>query len=281
MGAIASALRRNPGLAVGLGLTLLAIAIALLSLFWTPHSPSRIAMARRLQPPSAVNWLGTDHFGRDLMSMMMVGIRNSLTIAASGVALGAIAGISLGVGAVALRGWPEEAAMRAMDFVLAFPAVLAAIVIMAMMGAGSLTTIVAIAVANVAVFARLGRALALDLWSRDFVRAARALGCGPLRIAIVHVLPNMAGLLIVHATVQVAVALLIEAGLSYLGLGIQPPDASLGRMLNDAQTHMGRAPTIAIFPGLGLAAIVLGMNLLGDGLRDWLDPRTAQDAPAL
>lgn len=275
------ALRRNPALAVGLALTALAVAIALVSLYWTPYPPARIAMARRLQPPSAQNWLGTDHFGRDLMSMMMVGIRNSLVIATGGVALGATLGVALGVGAVALRGWPEEAAMRAMDFVLAFPAVLAAIVIMAMMGAGSLTTIVAVAVANVAVFARLGRALALDLWSRDFVRAARALGCGPLRLAFVHVLPNMAGLLAVHATVQIAVALLIEAGLSYLGLGIQPPDASLGRMLNDAQTNMGRAPTIAIFPGAALALIVLGINMLGDGLRDWLDPRTAQHAPAL
>ncbi len=276
-----TALRRNPALALGLALTVMALAIALVSLWWTPYPPARIAMARRLQGPSAANWLGTDHFGRDLMSMMMVGIRNSLVIATSGVALGAAIGTALGLAAVALRGWLEEAAMRAMDFVLAFPAVLAAIVIMAMMGAGSLTTIVAIAVANVAVFARLGRALALDLWSRDFVRAARALGCGPLRLAFVHVLPNMAGLLAVHATVQIAVALLIEAGLSYLGLGIQPPDASLGRMLNDAQTNMGRAPTIAIFPGAALALIVLGINMLGDGLRDWLDPRTAQDAPAL
>jgi peptide/nickel transport system permease protein len=272
-----SALRRNPALAAGAILTLAAVVVALVSLWWTPWPPARIAMARRLQGPSAVNWLGTDHFGRDLMSMMMVGLRNSLAIAVSGVALGAAAGIALGLAAVALRGAVEEVTMRAMDFVFAFPAVLAAIIVMAIMGAGSVTTVVAIAVANVAIFARLARAAALDIAARDFVRAARALGCGPARIALVHVLPNLGGILAVHVTVQIAVALLIEAGLSYLGLGIQPPSASLGRMLNDAQTNMGRAPTLAVFPGLALAAIVLGINLLGDGLRDWLDPRTRRE----
>jgi peptide/nickel transport system permease protein len=263
-------------MAIGAALTFAAVAIALLSLWWTPYPPARIAMARRFLGPSELNWLGTDHFGRDLMSMMMVGVRNSLTIAVAGVALGAAAGIALGLLAVTIRGLAEEAVMRTMDFVFAFPAVLAAIIVMAIMGPGSVTTVVAIAVANVAIFARLARAAALDVAAREFVRAARALGCGPARIALVHVLPNLAGLLVVHATVQIAVALLIEAGLSYLGLGIQPPSPSLGRMLNDAQTHMGRAPTLAIFPGLGLAAIVLGINLLGDGLRDLLDPRSAR-----
>jgi peptide/nickel transport system permease protein len=272
-----NALRRNPALAAGALLTLAALAIALVSLWWTPYPPARIAMARRLQAPSALNWLGTDHFGRDLMSMMMVGMRNSLAIAVAGVALGGAVGAALGLAAVAIRGLAEEALMRAMDFVFAFPAVLAAIIVMAIMGPGSVTTVVAIAVANVAIFARLARAAALDVAAREFVRAAKALGCGPARIALVHVLPNLAGLLVVHATVQIAVALLIEAGLSYLGLGIQPPYPSLGRMLNDAQTNMGRAPTLAIFPGLGLAAIVLGINLLGDGLRDLLDPRTARE----
>jgi peptide/nickel transport system permease protein len=273
-----SAVRRNPALVIGGLLTLAAVAIALVSLAWTPHPPARIAMARRFLGPSALNWLGTDHFGRDLMSMMMVGMRNSMSIAVAGVALGATAGIALGLLAVAIRGFAEEAVMRTMDFVFAFPAVLAAIIVMAIMGPGSLTTVVAIGVANVAIFARLARAAALDVSARDFVRAAKALGCSPARIALVHVLPNLAGILVVHATVQIAVALLIEAGLSYLGLGIQPPSPSLGRMLNDAQTNMSRAPTLAIFPGLGLAAIVLGINLLGDGLRDLLDPRATREA---
>jgi len=182
-----NALRRNPALAAGAVLTLAALAIALVSLWWTPYPPASIAMARRLRAPSALNWLGTDHFGRDLMSMMMVGMRNSLAIALAGVALGGAAGAALGLTAVAMRGLAEEAMMRAMDFVFAFPAVLAAIIVMAIMGPGSLTTVVAIAVANVAIFARLARAAALDVAAREFVRAAKALGCGPTRIALVHV----------------------------------------------------------------------------------------------
>jgi peptide/nickel transport system permease protein len=273
-----AAIRRHPALAAGAVLALAAGAIVLVSLVWTPHPPARIAMARRLQGPSDLHPLGTDHFGRDLASMMMVGMRNSLAVAGLGVALGASLGIALGLFVSTARGAVEEAAMRVVDFVFAFPAVLAAVIVIAIMGPGSVSTSVAIAATNIAVFARLARAVALDLWSRDMVRAARALGCGKAWITWRHVVPGVAGVLIVQVTVQLAVALLIEAGLSYLGLGIQPPEPSLGRMLADAQTHMGRAPTLAIFPGLGLAMLVLGINLLGDGLRDWLDPRARGEA---
>jgi len=273
---VASALRRHPVLAAGLALAGVALAVALLSLAWTPYPPARIAMARRLQPPSALNWLGTDHFGRDVASLVMAGLRNSLAIAAAGVALGAALGVALGATVAAIRGAAEEVAMRVVDFAYAFPAVLAAVVIAALLGAGPVATVVAIAVANAALFARLVRAAAVDLWTRDFVRATLALGRGRIGTVFHHVLPNLAGLVAVQAATQLAVALLVEAGLSYLGLGLQPPDASLGRMLNDAQTHLAGAPTLAIFPGLALALAVLAAGLVGDGLRDLIDPRTAR-----
>ncbi len=265
---------RHPALTIGAALVALAVTMSLLSLVWTPYAPMRIAMTRRWLPPDLVHVLGTDHFGRDIASMIMAGLRNSLAIAGAGVALGAIAGAALGLAAATLRGPLEEASMRLVDFVYAFPAVLAAVVVTALLGPGAVAVTLAIAIANAAIFARLVRATADQLWARPFVRAAVALGGSRLRVAWHHVLPSLLGLLCVQAASQFAVALLVEAGLSYLGLGLQPPAASLGRMLNDSQTHMTRAPWLAIFPGAALALVVLGAGLLGDGLRDRLDPRS-------
>ena len=265
--------RRHPTLLLGAALVAGAIALALLSLLWTPHVPMRIAMARRWLAPDLVHWLGTDHFGRDVASMIMAGLRNSLAIAASGVAIGGTLGTVAGLAAATWRGSVDEGAMRLVDFIFAFPAVLAAVVVTALVGPGPFAVTLAIAIANAAMFARLVRAAAGQLWSRPFVRAAIALGGTRLRVALVHVLPSLLGLLCVQAASQFAVALLVEAGLSYLGLGLQPPAPSLGRMLNDSQTHMVRAPWLAIFPGMTLALVVLGAGLLGDGLRDRLDPR--------
>lgn len=265
--------RRHPTLLLGATLVALAIAVALLSLLWTPYAPMRIAMARRWLAPDLVHWLGTDHFGRDVASMIMAGLRNSLVIAASGVAVGGAFGTMAGLAAATWRGPVDDGAMRLVDFIFAFPAVLAAVVVAAIVGPGPFAVTLAIAIANAAMFARLVRAAAGQLWSRPFVRAAIALGGTRLRVAVVHVLPSLLGLLCVQAASQFAVALLVEAGLSYLGLGLQPPAPSLGRMLNDSQTHMARAPWLAIFPGLTLALVVLGAGLLGDGLRDRLDPR--------
>ena len=265
--------RRSASFLIGGALTALVLGTALVAVVWTPHNPARIAMGRRLEGPTAAFWLGTDQFGRDVLSQIMVGAQNTLVVAVVAVLLGAAAGVLVGLVAAAARGWIEEGLMRACDFAYAFPAVLLAVVIAALLGVGGTTTVLAIAVFTVPVFARLARAAAIEVWARDFVTAARADGRGPAHITVRHVLPNVAGILIVQASTQIALAIVVEAGLSYLGLGLQPPATSWGKMLSDAQTHMARAPFLAVFPGLAIATAVLGFNLLGDGVRDLLDPR--------
>jgi peptide/nickel transport system permease protein len=248
------------------------IAVALLSTVWTPEPPTRVRVPLRLKAPLEAGLLGTDHFGRDVLSMLMAGAWNSLAIAFPAVLLGALAGVAVGSTAAAVRGWFDEIAMRAADIVFAFPAVLSAIMLGALLGSGPTAAVLAIAIFNVPVFARVTRGVALQVWTLDYVAAARALGKRPLAIAVGEVMPNIAGALIVQLTIQLAFAILTEAGLSYLGLGVRPPNPSWGRMLNDAQTYLAQAPHLAIAPGLAVALAVLGLNLLGDGLRDGLDP---------
>jgi peptide/nickel transport system permease protein len=257
---------------IGATLTVELVAVAVVSTVWTPEPPTRVRVAMRLKAPLEFGLLGTDHFGRDVLSMLMAGAWNSLAIAFPAVLLGALVGVVIGSTAAALRGWFDEVAMRAADVVFAFPAVLSAIMLGAVLGSGPTAAILAIAVFNVPVFARVTRGVALQVWTLDYVAAARALGKRPLRIALDDVLPNIAGALIVQVTIQLAFAILTEAGLSYLGLGVRPPNPSWGRMLNDAQTYLAQAPHLAIAPGLAVAFSVLGLNLLGDGLRDRLDP---------
>ena len=267
-------LRLRPNLALVMGgvLTAMLVATALLSRVWTPEVPTRVRVAMRLKPPLELGLLGTDHFGRDVASLLMAGAWNSLAIAWPAVLLGAALGIAVGCAAAALRGVFDEIAMRIADVVFAFPAVLSAIMLGAVLGSGPLAAVLAIAVFNVPVFARVSRGVALQVWTFDYVAAARALGKHPLRITWEDVLPNIAGVLIVQVTIQLALAVLTEAGLSYLGLGVRPPNPSWGRMLSDAQTFLSQAPHLAIAPGLAIALSVLGLNLLGDGLRDALDP---------
>ncbi len=264
---------RHVSFAVGAVLVLLLVASAVTSIFWTPYSITDIAMTQKLQAPSAAHWLGTDHLGRDVLSRIMYGARNSITVGVVAVGIGMVLGVMLGLYAAARRGWADELISRLSDLVFAFPAVLTAILITTAFGPSATNAIIAIGIFNIPVFARVTRGAALSMWSRDFIRAALAIGKGPLRITFDHVLPNIASILIVQATIQFAVAILAEAGLSYLGLGVQPPLPSWGRMLNDAQTYMYVQPTLAVFPGLAIALAVLGLNLLGDGLRDLLDPR--------
>ena len=267
---------RHPNLAVGAALTGLLIAMALLSFLWTPHSATEIVVADKLIGPSAHHWLGTDHFGRDVVSMLMVGARNSIAVGVVAVSIGLAVGVALGAAAAALRGWVEELVMRLSDFAFAFPAVLSAILITAILGPGTINSILAIGIFNIPVFARVTRGSANALWAREFVLAARSAGKTRLRITIEHVLPNLSSVLMVQATIQFAIAILAEAALSFLGIGTQPPDPSWGRMLSDAQTFMYLSPGLAIFPGLAIALSVLGLNLLGDGVRDLLDPRLAR-----
>ena len=263
----------NRGFVIGGVITALVVLVAAVSLVWTPYPVADIDIGARLLAPSTEHLLGTDLFGRDVLSRLMVGAVNSVVVALVAVAIGAGLGIPLGALAAARGGLVDEAVMRFNDFAFAFPALLSAIMITALMGPGAVNSVIAIGIFNVPVFARLTRGSALAVWEREFVMAARAAGKGPLRISAEHILPNVASLLIVQATILFALAILAEAGLSYLGLGTQPPAPSWGKMLNEAQTLMYRAPQLAIFPGIAIVLAVLGLNLLGDGLRDALDPR--------
>ena len=274
-GLLARALRHR-SFAIGAVLTLLLLLAASLSLVWTPWSPYEIDMAAKLQPPGAQHWLGTDPFGRDVTSLLLVGARNSILVGVIAVSIGLGIGTLFGLLAAARRGWVEEAIMRLADFTFAFPAILSAIMLTAVFGAGIVNSIIAIGVFNIPTFARVTRASANAVWSREFVLAARACGKGPWRITFDHVLPNILSALIVQATIQFALAILAEAALSYLGLGTQPPQPSWGRMLAEAQTLLFQAPLLAVFPGIAIALAVLGLNLLGDGLRDLMDPRLAR-----
>ena len=268
--------RRHPSFVLGAVLSLLFVVSAALSLGWTPHPAAEIDVPNKLALPSAAHWLGTDSLGRDIGSQLLVGAQTSILVGVVAVLIGLVCGVALGCLAAARRGWVEEAVMRLSDFTFAFPALLSAIMLGAIYGPGLMTGIVAIGIFNIPVFARTARASANAVWSREYVLAARTAGAGPWRITLDHVLPNIASVLIVQSTVQFATAILAEAALSYLGLGTQPPMPSWGRMLNEAQTQMFQAPQLAIWPGAAIALAVLGLNLMGDGLRDLLDPKLAR-----
>ena len=261
---------------IGGVLTLMLLLAAALSLVWTPWSPYEMNMDMRLQTSSSTHWLGTDPFGRDVASLLLVGARASILVGVIAVSIGLIFGTALGLLAAARRGWVEELIMRLSDFSFAFPAILSAIMLTAVFGAGIVNAIIAIGIYNIPNFARITRASANAVWGREYILAARACGKGPWRITIEHVLPNIMSVLIVQVSIRFAIAILAEAALSYLGLGTQPPQPSWGRMLSEAQTLMFEAPQLAVWPGLAIASAVLGLNLLGDGLRDLLDPRLAR-----
>ncbi|MBW0158694.1 ABC transporter permease [Sedimentimonas flavescens] len=264
----------RPALVLGAALSALALVAALISLIWTPYDVTALQIGARLQPPSEAHWLGTDHFGRDILSMIMAGARTSLAVALVAVGIGMGLGVPLGLAAAAHRGrWLDEAIMRGNDLIFAFPSLVIAILITAVFGPSALNAIIAIGIFNIPVFARVARAGALSLWTLDYIRAARVAGKHRTRISVEHILPNIANLLIVQGTIQFSLGILAEAGLSYVGLGAQPPTPSWGRMLAEAQTMVVMAPHVALFPGLAIVATVLGLNLLGDGLRDALDPR--------
>ena len=241
------ALRHKSFVAGGV-LTALLAGMALLSLVWTPYPVAEIDIPGKLQPPSAAHWLGTDSLGRDIASQLLVGAQNSIVVGVIAVGVGLGFGVLLGCTASARRGWVEELIMRGSDFAFAFPALLLAIMLTAIYGPGLVMSIVAIGIFNIPVFARITRGSANAVWAREFVLAARTAGKGPVRITLDHVLPNIASLLIVQATISFATAILAEAALSYLGLGTQPPQPSWGRMLNEAQTLMFQAPRLSLKP---------------------------------
>ncbi|WP_353234403.1 ABC transporter permease [Diaphorobacter ruginosibacter] len=268
--------RRNRSFVLGGLLTLLLLCMAGLSFVWTPYSAYAVDMGSAMQPVSASHWLGTDAYGRDVLTLLLVGARSSIMVGVIAVGIGLLAGAALGLLAAARRSWVEELVMRIADFTFAFPALLLAIMLTAVYGAGIRNAIIAIGIFYIPTFARVTRASASQVWTRDYIQAARACAKGSLRITLEHVLPNILPVLIVQATIQFALAILAEAALSYLGLGTQAPEPSWGRMLAEAQTLMFQAPLLSVWPGLAIALAVLGLNLLGDGLRDLLDPRLAR-----
>lgn len=274
-------LRRAPrvgraSLYIGGFVSAVLVLTSILSLYWTPQSAHKMHMADRLSGPTSHYLLGTDQFGRDVLSMLMVGSQTALTIGIVAVLIGLLVGVALGLLAAAVGGWVEEVCMRASDLMFAFPVVLLAIMFAAAFGPGSMTSMIAIGLQNVPVFARLTRGAAKSIWTREYVTAAKVGGRGTAYISLTHVLPNVLNILVVQATISFAIAILTDAALSYLGLGTQPPTPTWGRMLRDAQTYMDQNPFLAIFPGLTIAVTVLGLNQLGDALRDLLDPRYAR-----
>ena len=259
---------------VGSICVLFVFLLAIVSFFWTPYDVTSLEISNRFKTPSYNHFLGTDHFGRDILSMIMVGTQTSIAVAMVAVGIGILFGLPLGLIAAAKRGtFFDDLVMRFNDLIFAFQALIIAILITAVLGPGAFNAIIAIGIFNIPVFARVARGAALTQWSKEYILAAQVSGKGTILISIEHIIPNILNLLIVQATIQFSLGILAEAALSYVGLGAQPPIPSLGRMLADSQTMISIAPHMAIFPGLFIVITVLGLNLMGDGLRDYFDPK--------
>ena len=264
---------RNPRLRIGIIASLLFLLLGFVSIVWTPYPIENINVGAAMQGFSGAHWLGTDNLGRDLLSLVMKGTLTSFIVAAIAVAIGGLVGVPLGLAAAAWGGPAEWTILRLNDFLFAFPALIIAMLITALAGPGAINAMIAVGIFNVPVFARVARGGALSLKTLDYIAAARLAGMGDLEIARRHLLPNIASLIIVQATIQLALGILAEASLSYVGLGTQPPATSLGLMLKDAQTYALLKPSLALIPGITIVLIVGALNLAGDGLRDLLDPR--------
>jgi peptide/nickel transport system permease protein len=265
--------RLNPSLVVGGVIVMCVVLMALVSFAWTPYDPTRVDATQRLLGSSAKHWFGTDKFGRDVLSQILMGSRTTLFVGLVAVGVAAVIGVPLGILAAMTTRRLGELLMRGNDLLLAFPALLLAIMFGAVYHASTLTAMIAIGIASVPNFARVIRSGALQVMGTEYVLAARSAGRRPFAIGVRHVLPNVSSLIIVQTSVSFAIAVLAEAALSFLGLGTPPPTPSWGRMLLESQEMLYSAPRLAIFPGLAIAVAVLGFNLLGDGLRDRFDPK--------
>lgn len=263
----------NPPMLVGAGIVGVVLLMALVSFVWTPYDPTFVDASSRLQQPSTQHLFGTDKFGRDVFSQILMGARTTLFVGFVAVGVAAVVGVPLGIVAAMAPRYVDEPLMRGSDLLLAFPALLLAIMFSAIYGSSTLTAMVAIGIATIPSFARVIRSGGLQVMRAEYVVAARAAGRTPLAIGWRHVLPNVGSLVIVQSSVSFAIAVLAEAALSFLGLGTPPPTPSWGRMLQESQELLFVAPRLSVFPGLAIALAVLGFNLLGDGLRDVLDPR--------
>ena len=263
----------HPGFVVGAVIVGAVVLMASVSFVWTPYDPTFVDASSRLLSPSWSHPFGTDKFGRDVFSQILMGSRTTLFVGFVAVGVAAAVGVPLGIVSAMAPRYVDEPLMRGSDLLLAFPALLLAIMFSAVYGASTLTAMVAIGIASIPSFARVIRSGALQVMRQEYVLAARVAGRGPVAVGVRHVLPNVASLVIVQASVSFAIAVLAEAALSYLGLGTPPPTPSWGRMLQESQELLFVAPRLSVFPGAAIALAVLGFNLLGDGLRDVLDPR--------
>ncbi len=266
-------LARNP---VTLVSALVLAAVAVVAVFaqaLAPYGINDVDVPNALQAPSLTHWLGTDELGRDVLSRVLVAVQASMRIAVTSVALALVVGVAIGLLAGYRGGWLDTVLMRVVDVMFAFPVLLLALAVVAILGPGVTTTILAIGIVYTPIFARVGRASTLGVRTEPYVRMSQAMGTGDGYILRRHILPNISGPLIVQTSLSLAFAILSEAALSFLGLGIQPPQPSLGRMIFDSQGFVTMAWWMAVFPGAAIFVIVLAFNLFGDGLRDVLDPK--------
>lgn len=267
-------LRRRSGLfVVALALIVLQVFLAVAAPLVAPYDPLFQDILHRMSGPSAAHWFGTDQFGRDVLSRVIYGLRASLAISFAAVLSALIAGGILGLLAAYYRGWIERVIMRGMDVLFAFPVMLLAIGVIAVLGPGGFPTAAAIAVVYTPIFARLLRGPALIIAESDYVMSARSIGASDLRIIFIHILPNLASVILVQLSLLLSSAILVEASLSFLGLGTQPPAPSLGMMLSEGRNFLFLAPWAALFSGLAILVVAFALNLFGDALRDDLDPR--------
>ncbi|MUL83731.1 MULTISPECIES: ABC transporter permease [unclassified Mycolicibacterium] len=263
----------NPVTAVSAAVLLAVLVVAVAASWIAPYGINDIDVPSALQGPGTMHWFGTDELGRDVFSRVLVAIAASLRVAVVSVALAAVIGVMIGVVAGYRGGWIDTVVMRVVDVMFAFPVLLLALAIVAVLGPGITTTMLAIGIVYIPIFARVARASALGVRVEPFVAVSRSMGTGDGYILTRHILPNIAGPLIVQLSLSLAFAILAEAALSFLGLGIQPPQPSLGRMIFDAQGFVTLAWWMAVFPGAAIFVMVLAFNLFGDGLRDVLDPK--------
>ena len=260
---------------LGLSVFLFIICISVVSVVWTPYDITLLNISEKLKPPGSPNHLlGTDHFGRDVTSMLMLGAQTSLLVAFMATFIGLVVGIPLGLLAASKGQSPiDDIIMRGNDLIFAFPALVIAILITAVFGPSIINAIIAIGIFNIPVFSRVTRGAALSVFTLDFILAAKVCGKNNFQICTEHVLPNITSILIVQSSIQFSLGILAESGLSYIGLGSQPPMPSWGRMLADSQTMISFAPYLALAPGIAIILVVLSINTMGDSLRDYLDPK--------
>lgn len=263
----------NPVTVVSAAVVVVAVVVAVGATWLVPYGINDVDVPQALRPPSGAHWFGTDELGRDVLSRVLTGLQASMTVAVVSVVCAALVGTALGVMAGYRGGWLDTVVMRVVDVMFAFPVLLLAMAIVAVLGPGLGTTIAAIGIVYVPIFARVARASTLAVREEPYVAVSRTMGTGTAYILARHVLPNITGPLIVQTSLSLAFAILSEAALSFLGLGIQPPQPSLGRMIFDSQGFVTLAWWMAVFPGAAIVVIVLACNLLGDGLRDVLDPK--------